>query len=184
NFSSPATVAIAIPASATSPVATPTASAAIAEPFAAAAPSASVPTSAVRPFGTPSAMFLRDRSSAELRRRNEEAKIRVVCGDLPSLGPFVSRTVQVVSSEFEGSPRTRGHSSRTFPRRVPTPPRRRSRLRGGPSSLPFGPIRSSFRTHRGPRYLVLRHLEAEEEHGNRPELVPMEREQMRDRKGV
>src|SRR5206468_3000725 len=105
-FPPAATVAIAIAPSATSltpPVATPAATAAIAEPFAAATPSASVPTPAVGPFGTASAMFLRDRSSAEFSRWNEETKICIVRGDLPSLRPFVSRTVQVASSEFERS---------------------------------------------------------------------------------
>src|SRR5207245_1026774 len=82
------------------------------------------------------------------------------------------------------SPQRRVRSARTSPRRARIPPRRQSRRRGGPSSLPFGAATPSSRTESARRYLSLRPLETVEDHVNPPNLLPVEVEGVRNRKGV
>src|SRR6266566_599071 len=84
--------AIPIPSAApwTSTVAAPTAAAAISP-------------AAVGALAATSAVFFRNRPTAEFARGNEEPKVRIVRCELSLFGPFVAGTVQVTIPEFEWS---------------------------------------------------------------------------------
>ena len=96
--------AIPIPSAApwTSTVAAPTA-APIVRPIPAASPPAAISPAAVGTLAATSAVFFRNRPTAEFTRGNEEPKVRIVRCELPLFGPFVPGTVQVTIPEFEWS---------------------------------------------------------------------------------
>src|SRR5205823_7433266 len=97
--------AIPIPSAApwTSTVAAPTAAAPIAGPITAASPPATISPTAVGALAATSAVFFRNRPTAEFARGDEEPKVRIVRCELSLFGPFVAGTVQVPIPEFERS---------------------------------------------------------------------------------
>src|SRR3989442_15918957 len=86
--------------------------------------------------------------------------------------------------ERPASPQRRVRFARTTPRRARIPPRRQSRRRGGPSSLPFAAATPSSGKEETRRYLSLRHFESEEDAANAPNPFPFEVGGGRNREGV
>src|SRR5207249_4327413 len=200
--------AIPIPSAAswTSTVAAPTAAAPIAGPITAASPPATISPTAVGALAATSAAFFGNRAfrlaadlarttvdGEDVRRRHHAANVvddPVHDVPDPQFGrriesPHARHTIPGIKDEDAG--RRREHETVLL---VSTLTRfellRRRDLIAWQDHLGFHSAFStpSVRTKNGPRYLALRHLDTIEEDLVRPNTLPMERKQMRNRKPI